>query len=473
MGRIWRGLHLLNPVGLFVVIALGFGVYFAYAIPPLWGVDEYTHFDRAFQLSKGVLVAHHVNREGYGGSLPANVVELNQMIHLDLADNKPAPSVFGRKDVDSVQAYRKLTGQKLSKHYIDFPFNGAVVYSPVAYLPSIAGILVGRATHSSLHRIILLARLCTLVFYVAVIAFAILISRSPEAKWLIFAIALLPMALFQASIVNADAVVIALALLEFASVLALLADSRQPRWLWWVAAVPTVLLPLVKPNYGVISVLVVLLIFFRSRMGLWLRAGLATLLLVAITVPTLIWSIVSKASVTATAGILPAVVGHVESASQLKGIFIAPQNLAIALGLSLIKNQDAYLNSVIGALGWNFIVVPGTVVALLCAVLWVVALGAKNAVPKGWALIFLGAGLLGVASIFLSLYLVFSPLHGHIIYGVQGRYFLPLLPFLLLGLARFVPIKVGFSSRAASWLFPGLAVLALGVAAAYYTIGTY
>jgi uncharacterized membrane protein len=395
------------------------------------------------------------------------------VIHLDLADNKPSPSVFGRKDVDSVQAYRKLTSEKLSKHYIDFPFNGAVVYSPAAYLPSIAGILVGRAMHESLHRIILLARLSTLVFYVVVVAFAIWLARGPGVKWLIFAIALLPMALFQGSIVNADAVVISLTLLEFATILALLTEARPTHLLWWIAVVPAVLLPLVKPNYAVLSMLVVLMVFFRARAGLWLRAGLATLLLVASTIPTLVWSVISKANVAATAGILPAIVGHVDSASQLRGIFLAPQNFVAALGLSLIKNQDAYLNSMIGALGWNFIVVPGVVVALLSVVLWLVALAAKSTLPRAWALTFIGAGLLGVASIFLSLYLVFSPLHGHIIFGVQGRYFLPLLPFLLLGLARFVPIKVTLNPRAASWLFPGLAVLTLGVAAAYYTIGTY
>jgi uncharacterized membrane protein len=466
--------RLINPATIFAAIALIFGTYFVLVIPPLWGVDEYTHFDRAYQLSEGVFIAHRVNEEGYGGELPENLIRLNQMIHLDLADNRPAPDVFHRQDVDNPDAYKELVKQRPSRTWHDFPFNGAAAYSPVAYAPAIFGILVGRAVHLPLQGLITLARFCTLLFYIGVVSFAIWVAPNRGVKWLIFVAALLPMSLFQAAIVNADAVVIASSLIVLSLAVTILHTEKPTSWQWALLIIASVILPLAKPNYGLLSMLSVFIVFFKIQRKVWPRLALAVVLLGAIIGPTAAWGMMANTKATTTAGLIPSFIGHVSAQDQTQAIIHSPHIFfGSALPYSIVENQDAYINSMIGVLGWNFVSIPDTFVTLLLMLLVLAALYSQPFASKGWSAVILAVCMAAVVSIFLSLYILFSAVRGPIIYGVQGRYFVPLLSFAALAATRFIPIRISMGPRAAMIVFSSGTVLSLGAAATYYALGTY
>lgn len=108
--KLWR--TGMRPVELiFITLSLCFGLYFAFASPLLWGIDESTHFLRAYQISQNTVTPPQQNGV-YGGNFPVNLIALRELTGHDLVAALPTPTnILQRHDFYGGGKYESLAGQ--------------------------------------------------------------------------------------------------------------------------------------------------------------------------------------------------------------------------------------------------------------------------------------------------------------------------------------------------------------------------
>jgi uncharacterized membrane protein len=455
---------------LFLLMALLFGIIFIKTIPPFWGVDEIVHFDRAYQVSTGNFVEDKLSSTSYGGQLPADTIRMQKYVFADLLDNK------GRHEVDSTTGYKQYEAQKPSHQLQSYDFTSSGGYSPLAYAPPAIGIYTARHLGLTNGGIFFTARFVSLLFYVGLIFGALWLLRGSQFRWIVMVVSLLPMSLFQASIVNVDSLVIGLSLLMFALLINAWQRSKPLSYKMLTLILACGLcLSLTKPNYFLLYALVVFLPASSLPAGkkiLW-RAGLIILPLIFI----LAWN--HTASPMLHAGLVeqkgPVVASAISTSGQVKNIARHPIGAAATIARSATNNNWA--DSTFGLLGYNFVLIPGFVIMALVFCLSMAtfyrAPPSKNVLSTKLPDLMLADGLLVFISIIGAFYLQYNPVGTKVIDGIQGRYFIPLLPFILLGLSRLLPIKITMGPRLATALFGVLLSLSLISSILYYHYVTY
>ena len=463
-----------QPQYLFATIALVFGIIFANLIPPVWGIDEPAHFSRAYQISRGRPFERKLDTGGYGGWLPVELVTLNTYAIKDLVNNRATD----RSEVDDANYYAHIKDERLSGKLATQDFTGAGVYSPFSYLAPAVGIVAARIIHPTVGTVLLWARLGGLLAYIALVFGALYLLREHPAKWLVFTISLLPMSVFQASIVTVDSVAIGMAALFFAELITLWSQKGQATRLQLLALTATgVLLTLTKPNFFLLTLPAV---FLPARVLSMAQKRFVRVLMPVITlIPAVAWNIFIHDLVTTGARIQRA--GNpkirLDFLGQLIHIVTHPLSYLTTLWNSVIT--QSWYEQTFGLLGFNYVALPAIVVGLLSMVLAVAIVvttkpdNPKEAGPKGQALILLAAALGAALSIVTALYLAFNTVGGPWIEGVQGRYFLPVLPFMLYGLSQLLPLRAEAGEGFARAFFSGSLAVALAFSVYWYWIVTY
>ena len=185
--------------------------------------------------------------------------------------------------------------------------------------------------------------------------------------------------------------------------------------------------------------------------------------------PALVWNasihnIATKGAVTQKGGIEVA-----NPALQVKSIANHPIRFVKIL-LSNIAESQWYAQS-LGLLGHNFVIVKDFVLYLETTLL-VLAIFLKSNMPekRRSGLISIALGICTILSIIVTLYLVYNPVGSKIIDGVQGRYFLPILPFIFYGIAVILPIRIEMPVWFQKVLFPSVSGFGL-LSALFFYIG--
>lgn len=457
----------------FAIISMIFGMYFVLLTPPLWGVDETSHFARVYQLSHGEILPH-MDKETFGGKIPDNLYELSNYTKQDLLDNNQAKGLAARRDVDSTTKYEQFTSQHFSTIKHDYIWTAS--YSPVAYTGPVAGAVLARGLHLNIGQTIMLARLGGLLLYSTIVFLALKFLSNLRIKWLFFVVALLPISLFQASMVTADSIAIALSLLYMATLLTLMTNkeakkSTQTR-LIALLIVAGALLPLVKINYIFLSLS--LLLVPSKNIGPKSKAlVIKTLGVLLATVAGLAWTLIQKtgnAPVSQRPDGLP-----VNPSEQMSYVINHPLHFIIATVKSVIINIDMYMQGGTSLVGWNFITGPFMLVFILTALIFFALLYAqpelliiKRRLP--WIMIL---AALGSVSIFGALYVAFSPVGYAIVDGIQGRYFLPFFIPLVLYAAAKSPMEIRVKDNTATAMIIAGSSASLAIISVYFLLATY
>lgn len=463
--------HLAKAEHLFVLIAIVFGLVFIKITPPLWGIDESSHFIRVYQLAHGSLVPDKT-KNNYGGKVPNNLIDLANYVQSDLVDDKGG-GIASRKDVDSTNAYKQLTDKQFSKGEHSYIWSAA--YSPVAYIGSIVGVFLAGLFNSSIAQTIFLARLGSLLLYIAIVWLAIRVLRASKLKWLIFAVALLPTCIFQASVVTADNMAIGLSIL-FVSLLTRVMQkdegAKNKGVLYGLIAAAT-LLPLIKINYIFISLALVLIpdrLFRTRKIAIATKLGSISLLVIL----GLIWSLIAKVTSASSISQRPDGI-KVVPADQIAALIHNPLHFAAVCIRSIVVNADSYLQSMTSLMGWNYVTIPLVFIVALCLGVVLAAVYAKNelAVIRKKLILLNILVLGGVISIFGALYITFTPAGSRIIDSIQGRYFIPFLIPIGMLLAAFAPFEVKIKDKVTPYIFGTISATCLTISVIYYYLGVY
>ena len=427
----------------FTVVALIFGFVFAWITPPFWGHDEITQFGRAYQIAHGGFLPQKIDDDrgvAYGGRIPASIDELMGYSLDDYNDNPTEPDPM----VQDPGAYDRLESAEVSDTQRTMWFTNTAAYSPLPYLPAAAGIRIAEAMGLDVGGVSLAARLADLAVYLAIVGFGLHTLRTRRIQWLVFTVALLPIAVFQGGTTTADTMTNALAIMVSALLVkALFLAAPLNRIETAALLASAIALPLCKPTYVLVAMLVVLVPPATLGFGGALRRWLPWTFAAVGAVLFLVWTKVS-APTTEGMGLMrkPEQWHSVIPADQLAGILRDPLGFLSTFGQSIARRDQKWFTQFFGELGFAYIDVPAmSVVASILALVVSAGIAERLVSPHLRTALVAVAIAASVALIYVTLYMSFTPVDYFIIDGVQGRYFVPLAILAFAVLLRWMPLR--------------------------------
>jgi uncharacterized membrane protein len=463
--------NLMQAHWVFLIIAIVFGLLFISIIPPLWGLDEPSHFDRVYQIAHGEILPN-TSKSDYGGNVPENLYVLGNYTIGDLVDNKTI-GIIQRHEVDDPAIYRLFTSQAFSKQ--EHQSQATASYSPIAYVGAIFGVLIASVLHANIGHTIFLARLFSLFVYVTLVYFALLFLKDFKVRWLLFAVALFPTSIFQASVVTADNILFGLSLLFIALLIRMLKtkpEQLDKRFLYLLVVVG-ILLPLIKVNYIFLSFGILLLsprLLNRIKGGKIIAYGGIVVSVLA----GYIWSALAKVTSQAPTSLRPDQV-QVNVSGQISSLLHQPTHFLYLLLRTLIQSSDSFVQQATVLMGWNYVAIPFVFIILISLQVMLSGLYARSELIEiRKKLLFLTVSLIvGVISIFAALYVSFTPSTSMEIQGIQGRYFIPFIVPLVLFVAALLPIKIDINKKVVPYIFGAVSLICLTVSLIYYSLAIY
>lgn len=446
----WRLEQIYPAAGLIL------GLLFLFVLPPLSAPDEISHYVSAYQLSSKIL--------GMPSNAPNGRVLLRpQDVWVEDLDGvyEYEPDEAGNLKVvlESSEGSRKL-GDPLDqsvyhlirelapdKQYepgraeaLEGKMVGSmyppVTTTPVAYGPQALGMALVRAMDWGTLPLLYLGRLCNLVFFVFMTWLAM--KRLPFGKEVLFGTALLPMTLHLSSSFSYDVMIMG-CMFYFTAVCLDLACKKE-RVEWKDVAVLALVMAAAGPCKMVYAVMMGLCLLIPvKKFGGWGR-----------------WFISAACVAGAWAGAMYLVNSQVivsyatetesyvqwagESGYSLSLLIHQPMRLIKIFYQTLLWQAQHYHLTMIGAYLGNLD--PVLDVPYVLMVLFTLCLLALALRKPGESLVLTGGKRLWVfavcagcaAAVMLSMLIAWTPLSSRVINGVQGRYFLPFLPVLLLAL---------------------------------------
>lgn len=438
------------PEAIFASLALLAGLALLLVTPPFGNPDEHVHLARAMLVSQG--------RWWAPGQAPWARAEIPKSVSLLEHRLGHAPPTSPPRKFTAAEI-RRLLEQPLdpqdtvSARYLGY-------YPPLAYAPQAVALWVARRLGpSSPAALVYVGRLGNLLSYVALGWLALRVA--PVRRWALFLLLLAPMNVAQASSLSADAPTLALAVLFFALACRTAFGAVAP---WPLRRARALLaagvgLGLVKPGYWTLAGLGLLTPSrsFPSRHARGLALGA---LLAAMVMPSALWG----ALVAASQPYSPSPVA--DPRAQLVWVLAHPLAFARTLLQALELGIPIYVETFVGRLGHLNILLPGwLLVGYPIALTTSVLTDPRDppALDGCQRAVLVGLFAMGAGGIFLLSYIGWNSVGAPLIEGVQGRYFAPLAPLLLLAIPAREIGRLSASTRAE--IFGGAAALALAVAA--------
>lgn len=470
-----RGICRLENI--YLMAALIFGCLYLYVLPPLSAPDEVRHYISAYQISNRLLGKPAAEADGLGAEDKVPVREEDWFAEDSCGDYQPflTEKGFWATDADGAEG-AKVLGQTLTEETYrlihekglfrweepreavsesgeqlkETPVSAEkaageeagtalsnhrpVVTTPCAYIVPALGITLARLLDLNSLCLMYLGRLFNLVFFAISVFFAM--RRLPFGKEVMFGVALLPMTIHLSASFSYDVLIMA-GVFYFTACcldLAYRAERVRPSDVFVLAAIMAAAGPC-KMVYAVFMGLCLLIPVrkFGGR-GKWLLAAVCVFgawcaAMVLVNSQTVASYATETDNYISWAG---------EAGFSLTMLFHQPVKTFQMFFNTVIWQAEYWHMTVIGAYLGNVdtvLDVPYLLVIFFTCALLLLAFrkpGEELVLVRGrriwiWCLCLMCAG-----AVMLSMLISWTPVSSRIINGVQGRYFLPFLPVLLM-----------------------------------------
>ena len=415
---------------------LFFGLLLVFITPPLQTPDEDSHLVRSIMVAEGHFFPRY-DGERWGQDVPESLVQYVQ-------NHKPLMTDASQRY--SYGGWFAFAADHTPHEPTVFHSYSAQSSSPLLYLPQAAGIWAGKALYAVSPGVFnwaaaqYFARIGNLVAFVLGIGLAIRLV--PQFSSSLAFLALTPMTLSLAASTSYDVTVILVAVGYFAAIMSAI-HRAEIGWKHWIAIFGlSFLLGHCKMVYA--PMMLALFVLF-SRLG-WQNflkvAGISGVsALAGIFVGTVVFGVPSDASANAVIQ---------EQVDYVGGhLFGVPGLLLRTLGHSI----DFYYISSLGILGWLNAHFPLPVITAWFGV-GLAAIVADIPRTKSRTMLLFAAysiagAILSVSLLMLVMYIIWTSqtvgIGAPLVEGVQGRYLLPVFPFLFASaailLSTFVPVR--------------------------------
>lgn len=401
-----------------LVILLAIGLPMIVLIPPGAGYDEEDHLVRVWELSAASFIP---------GQLSPQELKYPTVFR-DFAYRQQGST--GVIDSDFWQSYIRapLYERGFARREIDTKS----VYSPALLLPQAAAMWVfGRGLDFPVLPAFYLARLAGLFSYLFLTGLALRLL--PFGKWILLVLAVSPIALFQAATLTPDTISNSIGFLFFAGCLQL-TTVREIGWkeignltllifLLFLAKlnlVPLILLPflLIPPSR-----------FTSKRLYVFLLAITSLLFVVEVAG----WNAIASRNFDSL------LLEEANPGEQIRYILGHPLAFLLTVSKDVLTNGLAYVQGWVNGYGYYYWTPPLLVSLLfLLSLIAVTFMDSVSAyINKRERIVFILVFLAGYVATIASLYVSYTPVGADEVFGVQGRYFIPLAVPLVFVLASF------------------------------------
>ena len=417
--------------------------------PPLQVNDEQQHFFRAYQLSEGNFISV-ARGDTAGAELPSSLAEFADRF---LGDHTFLPSAENfRTHHAPLSMSLAALSMPLDPERREFvEFVSAAFYSPLAYVPQVAGMLIARMFGAGPLLLLYAARLASGLASIFVVSTALRIL--PLGNMLALTAALLPMTVYLFASASPDASVISTAFLFTAVVLRARFRGRWTALDLLIACGAGAVFCSDKPVYAPLLAMA-LPAALNRRATVRMLATHAVLISVVVGVMALWMAFAFDATAPFREGTvnLGSERQGINASAQLSTIVANPGEFVRTLFRTVKVYGGNWGAAMIGLLGWSVIRLPRIMywiargAALACLTLPSAPAPRVRLIEAGWQVLLIAACSLLVLT---SQYLVFTPVGAKIIEGVQGRYFLPLAPLAAVALnGTFPQLKIRWPTAA-------------------------
>jgi uncharacterized membrane protein len=407
-----------------ILLIAGGLLYLAYALitPAFQTPDEHQHLYRAYKLAHGQLHGEKRGTES-GGVLPAGLLDSAAAEIGTAAPHVETRPVPRRKLSEAFARHTPLSADRPGRYA---NFLGAVMYAPAGYGPQMLAVRLGASLDWSVENIVRLGRILNAALALALFAWALTIL--PVGRIFLLLLALLPMTAASSASLGQDGLVLgACAILIALGVRARKEGRWTPGALLLLGLFGTIL-ALSKIVYLPLMGVALLPLPRGARSLPWF--GWPLLLGLIAAALSALW-IRSNADF-----VVPMMAGIAPPAAQIAYVIGHPVDFLLTLERTLLfRSVPTFLTTFM--FGWMTIgpVVSAAWLSGLSLALAVVGSGPAAAELRGlwrrWALVVI---LVVALAIVTAIYLAGSPLGAPQVQGLQGRYFLPLLPLACLAL---------------------------------------
>lgn len=452
--------HRGGPVAVFLLLSLLFGPIVIALNPPMRGPDEAAHFLRAYGLARGEIIPRDEQEGRVGIWLPADIHAGLQFFDDARYRKQRGTAAELRAEYAGRQAADEIGAAARPRVFV--PYQGTESYVPTAYVPEVLAALIGRALDLGFVPLVYLMRAAAFLATTAIVAYAI--ALTPWLKWAFLLIGMLPAAFYGRTVIGADGATVALTLLTSALALRALkwggAARRGERAVWMTLCV------LSKPPQLVFLALEALpLLRTKPEPGRWRTAALVVL-------PGLV---LSPLWILATAGEMAAwrvIEGtglppeQFDPVWKMLFLFDNPLHFPRVMAASFATHGGELWWQLIGVLGWLDTRLLAWVYPVLTALLVITAVETFNLPARTrWRVLAVLSAIIAayVIGVYLILFLTWTPTAVDIVWGVQGRYFLVVLPaaaaIIALAVQRLAPNALRVAAGAGGALIAAVAVV--------------
>lgn len=432
---------------MFAILYLSIGLLFLVLVPVPGVPDEPHHFLRAFEISRGGLISDMDEFGEVGGFLPEN-----------LDENMPDSSITYR-DI------REHFSDKISDNEIHLEYENTALYSPLSYLPQAVGVFFGRL----LTKNVLLSAYFGRFFAFLFIGFTLYLSikNIPVGKNILMAVSLLPLTLQECMSLAADGMAFAMSVALFSYVMYLRYGEikKLEKKQFILLAILCIMVASCKIVYLPVCLCVFLLPIEKIGSGKikdYLIGAFALCALAGIF--SLGWLIICHS-------FLP--FGEsVNSGEQLAGMLKHPINYLLILYRTFGKYFVIQMILLFGgSMGMMDVACDYVIVTACFGIFLYIAKNEKVTLEdKNWKKVknaILAVVIIVILLTLTSLYLQYTPVGLGYVTGMQGRYYIPMIPLFILALKKDGQEEFKFS------LYPWMGLSAISLACLVTMVARY
>ena len=410
----------------FVIILL-VGIIYTLIIPQFSVPDEYTHYLTSYSQSSVLMGKKAFDKHG------------NVLLYLDTANTLIRASHPTSNEY--VKEYDGLMGKDKFRTNQVFVSRAPLTLGSFGYFPQVLGLSVGRILGLNGIQIGVLGRLFALLLFAALISYSIKIIPVFFKK-VLFTISILPMTLQQVCSYNYDSVLFTACFFLFAYLLYLIYEKDKINNLdIFLVTLASIIIATIKFVYLPILGLGLLIPNekFEYKNGKKIVIAMLVILslgsyVVLMKCNNVFWSVYDSN----TSSLID------YNTFTIGQVICHPLNeLSIVIATFQRFTADYIQQMISGPLGWLEMNVPALQLTGFLGMLFFSMYSVKNQLSKDRNVKICSClfAVLIILVIELALQISWTPKDSHIIIGVQGRYFLPILPMILFALKDICTLK--------------------------------